>query len=81
MISPGFHSPVSRLCVINALICWYKGLNVGDGEGAASPGCPGPPAPVGFAVFAWFDVMARISSQTALFRPLKFRNTSVLYKT
>jgi hypothetical protein len=87
MISHGFHSPDSRLCVINDLICWYNGLKVGDGEAAGAgaespaPGCPGPPAPVGFALFAWFDVMARISSQTALFRPLKFRKTSVLYKT
>src|SRR5471032_341279 len=28
--SPGFHSPDCRLCVISALICWYKGEKVGE---------------------------------------------------
>jgi hypothetical protein len=33
MDSPGFHSPLCRLCKIKPLICWYKGLKAGA--------CPG----------------------------------------
>src|SRR5471030_401328 len=39
--SPGFHSPVCRLCVIRALICWYSGEKVGELPAA---GRPAPPA-------------------------------------
>src|SRR5471032_2014544 len=34
--SPGFHSPDCRLCVISALICWYKGEKVGELPGEFS---------------------------------------------
>ena len=47
MISPGFHSPVSRLCVINDLICWYNGLNVGDGAAAGEGADRSRPAALG----------------------------------
>ncbi|CAG9209965.1 hypothetical protein BGLA2_200031 [Burkholderia gladioli] len=77
MISPGFHSPDSSPWVINALICWYKGLKVGDGAcaGVGSPPAEAWPAAFGFDAFAWLDVMARISTQSQVFRPHFSSNT------
>jgi hypothetical protein len=85
MISPGFHSPDSRLCVINALICWYNGLKVGDGAAGAGTESPRPAAlgclrrsdsrcSPGSMSWRAFHHKPRFSVHS-------FSKTSVLYKT